>query len=137
MAYGYTYEGVITSLNNNEIFVFGSNKAGRHGKGAALTAYNFFGAIYGKGKGIMGNSYAIPTKDENLNPLSYDEIYSYVTEFISFAKENPQLNFYVTKIGCGLASLDESKILIMFKECKTTPNVHLPKEWVDCLKNNL
>ena len=38
---------MITQLEPNQIFVFGSNTQGRHGKGAALTAKNKFGAVYG------------------------------------------------------------------------------------------
>jgi hypothetical protein len=68
-----------------EIFVFGSNLAGRHGKGAALTAYKTYGAIYGQGIGLQGDSYAIPTKDEKINTLPLSKIKKYVEQFIKFA----------------------------------------------------
>lgn len=57
------YEGVVTELTDNQIFVFGSNTQGRHGKGAALTAKEKFGAVYGQASGLQGKSYAIVTKD--------------------------------------------------------------------------
>jgi len=97
------------------IFVFGSNLAGRHGKGAALTARQLHSAQYGVGKGRTGNSYAIPTKDANLRTLPIEEIQEYISEFIVYAKENPDLHFYVTRIGCGLAGYTETQIKPMFE----------------------
>lgn len=112
---------------HSEIFVFGSNLAGRHGKGAALTAYRQYGAIYGQGHGLQGNSYAIPTKDENLKTLPLHKIVKYVDQFIRFAKLNPDLKFKVTAIGTGLAGYDESDIAPMFA---TAPeNCILPVGW--------
>ena len=90
-------------LPSMDIFVFGSNLAGRHGRGAALFAVKHHGAIYGCGVGIQGNAYAIPTKDENLRVLPLDIIQLYIDEFIQFAYEHPEMEFNVTKIGCGLA----------------------------------
>lgn len=95
-------------------FVFGSNRAGRHGKGAALQAKTFWGAINGQGQGPQGCSYAIPTKDENLNPLSLREIGIEVGKFLDFAYDYPDITFLVTKIGCGLAGNDEADIRPMF-----------------------
>jgi hypothetical protein len=85
------------------IFVFGSNLAGRHGKGAALTARQQHGAIYGQGFGIQGHSYAIPTKDEQLRVLPLDRIDEYIRHFITDAVAHPELHFNITRIGCGLA----------------------------------
>ncbi|WP_212745032.1 hypothetical protein [Hydrogenophaga sp. 2FB] len=96
------------------VFVFGSNLAGRHGKGAAKDARLFYGAIYGKGVGMHGNSYAIPTKDEQLNVLQLSEIAVHVTDFLDFARRNPQLQFNVTKVGCGLAGYLPEQIGPMF-----------------------
>ncbi len=70
---------------NDAIFVFGSNLAGRHGKGAALAALRNHGAIYGQPVGLQGQSYAIPTKDQQLRPLSLSTIRISVEIFISFA----------------------------------------------------
>lgn len=109
------------------IFVFGSNLAGRHGKGAALTAYKQHGAVYGQGYGLQGNSFAIPTKDETLKTLSLSRIKKYVDSFISYAKLNPDLKFQVTRIGCGLAGYDDSDIAPMFKHAPD--NCILPVGW--------
>lgn len=67
------------------IFVFGSNLAGRHGKGAALFARRNHGAIYGQGVGRQGNSYAIPTKDAKLRTLPLVTIHEHVGDFIVYA----------------------------------------------------
>lgn len=109
------------------IFVFGSNLAGRHGKGAALHAIKHEGAIYGKGFGFQGTSYAIPTKDENLKTLPLNVIMSYVHAFISDASAHPHLTFLVTKIGCGLAGYKEDDIKPMFK--RAPKNCILPDGW--------
>lgn len=107
-----------------EIFVFGSNLAGRHGKGAALYARQHHGAIYGNGHGIQGNSYAIPTKDENLRTLPLDFIAAYVQRFLKFARRHPEWTFKVTAIGTGLAGYNPEQIAPMFRPCPE--NVILP-----------
>lgn len=108
------------------IFVFGSNLAGRHGKGAALYAKNFHGAKYGVGVGRTGNSYAIPTKDERIRTLPLAQIAKYVAEFLDYAREHQHLEFEVTKIGCGLAGYSEHEIKPMFSNAPI--NCHLP-DW--------
>lgn len=110
-----------------EIFVFGSNLAGRHGKGAALFAKEHHGAIYGKGWGRQGNSYGIPTKGWKLEVLPLTEIEKYVIIFLQYAMENPELEFKVTAIGCGLAGYLPEEIAPFFKN--VPKNVHLPKEF--------
>jgi len=111
------------------IFVFGSNLAGRHGKGAALIAYQEYGAKYGKKgrKGKHGQSYAIPTKDSNLQPLPLSRIAYYVGQFIHYAANHKKLVFYVTRIGCGLAGYKPKQIAPMFKLAGS--NVLLPSEF--------
>lgn len=109
------------------IFVFGSNLAGRHGKGAALHARESYGAQYGIGVGRTGNSYAIPTKDEHLNPLPLVEIETFVSGFLDYASLHPELEFAVTKIGCGLAGYKEHEIKPMFKGAPL--NCRLPEGW--------
>lgn len=109
------------------IFVFGSNLAGRHGKGAAAHASKHYGAAYGVGSGRTGCSYAIPTKDENLKTLPLEEIREEVIAFLEYAKDNTELVFLVTKIGCGLAGYAEKDIKPMF--AKATDNCRLPKGW--------
>ena len=112
---------------HNTIFVFGSNEAGRHGKGAALHARLQHGAIYGQGRGLQGRSYAIPTKDAQLHSRSLPDIAKDVHEFILFARMRPDLNFQVTRIGCGLAGYSDSDIAPMFKNSPT--NCILPHGW--------
>ena len=111
-----------------QIFVFGSNLAGRHGKGAALEARQKHGAIYGQGIGLQGCSYGIPTKDENIRTLPLNEIHDYVDEFIEFASMRPDLQFNVTRIGCGLAGYQDKDIAPMFKDAPS--NCVLPESWV-------
>jgi hypothetical protein len=107
------------------VFVFGSNLAGRHGKGAALWARQHRGAIYGRGVGLQGNSYAIPTKDQQLRVLPLDAIHPYVGEFVDFARSRPDLSFELTPIGCGLAGYRPEQIAPMFSGAPT--NVILPE----------
>lgn len=109
------------------IFVFGSNLAGRHGKGAALFAREHHGAQYGVGVGRTVNSYAIPTKGFNMRPLSLEQIYAHVQEFIRYAEVNPDLEFQVTRVGCGLAGYTDEQIGPMFITAPS--NCHLPDEW--------
>lgn len=113
------------------IFVFGSNLAGRHGKGAALTARIQHGAINGFGIGRVGNSYAIPTKDERIRTLSLERIHQYVHQFITYASTHPELEFNVTAIGCGLAGYQPSDIAPMFKSAP--PNCSLPESFKSVL----
>ena len=133
--------GFITDLEYNDIFVFGSNTSGRHGKGAAKLACRW-GARYGKGVGLWGRTYAIPTKPDNLSrTLSTKEIAKYVESFIDYATEHQKLNFLVTEIGCGLAGLKPDDVAPMFIRAIHLPNVHLPKRfWIAIekkLKRNL
>lgn len=110
-----------------EIFVFGSNLAGRHGAGAAKAAHRFYGAIYGQGIGLQGDSYAIPTKDEKIQTLPLPQIHLHVLDFIEFAKQRSDLRFIVTRIGCGLAGYTDDQIAPFFR---TAPeNVTLPEGW--------
>ena len=100
--------------NPDGVFVFGSNLAGRHGKGAALDAKNTYGAVQGVGKGLTGRSYALPTKGEKLEKLELEDIKYYVDEFIDFAEKNPNKTFYVTSFGTGLAGNKVEDIATMF-----------------------
>ena len=109
------------------IFVFGSNLAGRHGKGAALHARKHHGAVYGCGQGHTGDAYAIPTKDENLRTLPLHRIKQYVAMFVEYARMHPQWKFKVTAIGTGLAGYRHEQIAPMFKGAPS--NCVLPDEW--------
>lgn len=99
---------------NNEVFVFGSNLAGIHGAGAAKFAYKKLGARWGKGHGHYGDSYALPTKDSHIKTLSLDQIAMFVGAFIVFAINHPNLTFKVTRVGCGLAGIDDDVMAAMF-----------------------
>lgn len=112
-----------------EIFVFGSNLAGRHGKGAALYARQHHGAIYGRGVGIQGDSYAIPTKDRNIVTLPLRDIRGYVNAFISFACRHQEMTFNLTAIGCGLAGYKPADIAPMFAHAPS--NVRKPVEFME------
>jgi hypothetical protein len=111
----------------NAIFVFGSNLAGRHGKGAALVAKNKYGAVPGVGMGIQGRSWAIPTKDGHLNVLPPAVIRVYVDRMLTVAQSSPALVFVVTKVGCGLAGYSEEEIKPFFKNAPA--NCELPIGW--------
>lgn len=113
------------------IFVFGSNLAGRHGKGAALFARKFHGAIYGQGEGLQGNSYGIPTKDANIQTLGLEWIGYYVLRFLAFAEAHPGMTFQVTPIGCGFAGYRPEDIAPFFRDAPI--NCILPIEFVRVL----
>lgn len=114
------------------VFVFGSNLAGRHGKGAALWARQHRGAIYGQGCGLQGNSYAIPTKGHNLETLTLPTIWSFVQEFLMFADKYHMRRFQLTPIGCGLAGYRHEDIAPMFADAPV--NVELPDEFKTALR---
>ena len=118
--------------NDTVYFVFGSNLAGRHGKGAAFDACQYWGAEYGKGEGFQGSSYALPTKDENLKPLSKDQIKENYITFMGLASNMRFSIFLLTPCGCGLAGLDRVEMLRwLYKEVNIPYNVVLTKEWFD------
>lgn len=119
----------VTELKRNELFVFGSNLAGRHGAGAALLAYRKFGATYGKGYGRFSKSFAIPTKDKQLKTRSLFQIAFDVASFIRFAELNGHLTFLVTEIGCGLAGYKPVQIAPLFRRAIFVHNIHLPKSF--------
>ena len=119
----------INSLEKNEIFVFGSNLQGMHGGGAARVAHEKFGAVWGEGIGLQGQSYAIPTMHGGV-----DAIAPYVNDFIAFAKEHPELKFLVTEIGCGIAGFRISEMAPLFKEALDITNIYLPQRFVEELE---
>lgn len=125
----YTPEA-ISSLKADEVFVFGSNLDGRHGGGAARAAMNKFGAIWGQGIGLQGQSYAIPSMQGGVATIK-----PYVDQFIAFAQEHTELFFYVTRIGCGIAGFKDRDIAPLFKEAMGMSNVCLPESFVEENKN--
>ena len=119
----------IDSLKENEIFVFGSNLAGMHGGGAARIARLHFGAIMGKGVGLQGQSYAIPTMQGGV-----ETIRPYVDDFIDYAKHHPDLHFLVTPIGCGIAGFEAEDIAPLFKKAKEMKNISLPESFWEVIE---
>lgn len=117
---------------SREIFVFGSNLAGRHGKGAALYARCHHGAIYGQGEGLQGDSYALPTKDASLRAIPLPILRGYVNSFLQFARDRSDLTFRLTPIGCGLAGYRPEQIAPMF--LPVPANVILPDEFKAVLR---
>ncbi len=111
------------------VFVFGSNLAGRHGKGAALHALKHYGAKYYVGVGRTGNAYAVPTKDHLLKVLTLDEIGRHLADFITYAKEHPEDIFMLTPIGTGLAGYSREQIYSLLKQFDVPSNVLFTKEW--------
>ena len=127
----------ITKLLDNQIFVFGSNESGRHGKGAAKTAMKW-GAKYGQAEGLQGRTYAIPTVNSSISyHLKVEKIEFYVDRFIEFARNSPNLHFLVTEIGCGLAGMNHKQIAPLFKEATGLTNVSLPKKFIRIIQGDL
>ncbi|MDE5928014.1 hypothetical protein [Xylanibacter rodentium] len=128
MSLRYTPEN-ITSLDRDEIFVFGSNLQGLHHGGAARVAHERFGAIMGQGVGLQGQSYAIPTMQGGVETIK-----PYVDDFIELAREWDQTTFLVTRIGCGIAGFTDEQIAPLFAEALKLYNVVLPKSFVDVIR---
>lgn len=118
----------ITELQPGEIFVFGSNLEGHHGGGAALLAWKKWGAIWGQGTGLQGQTYGIPTMHGGP-----DRIKPYVDEFISFARQHPELTFLVTEVGCGIAGFRPAEITPLFRDAVDVENIHLPQRFWEVL----
>lgn len=124
----------IDKLEDNQIFVFGSNQSGIHGAGAAKQALKKFGAIYGQGFGFQGKSFAIPTKDHYIQTLPLYLIDYFVDRFLQIAKVHKNnYEFLVTEIGCGLAGYKVEDIAPMFKDAPN--NVLLPESFINYLNN--
>ncbi|MBP5483215.1 MAG: hypothetical protein J6X99_02990 [Bacteroidales bacterium] len=118
----------ISELKADEVFVFGSNLEGMHGGGAAWVAFRKFGAVMGCGVGLRGQSYAIPTMQGGVETIK-----PYVDEFVSFASEHPELFFFVTRIGCGIAGFRDKDIAPLFAGAIGLDNVCLPESFVKAL----
>ena len=111
------------------VFVFGSNLAGRHGKGAALEAAQYWGAQYGVGEGRTGNAYALPTKDARLRTLPLPEIEQAYVRFSKYAMRNPDVQFLLTPAGSGLAGYTLDEIKPFVRNCAYWRNVWLTGDW--------
>lgn len=119
----------ISKLRENEIFVFGSNLNGYHAGGAARVAIDKFGAVWGQGVGLQGQSYAIPTMQGGVETIK-----PYVDEFYRFAVKHPEYKFLVTRIGCGIAGFTPEEIAPLFTSAVELNNVVLPKDFVAVIK---
>ena len=119
----------VNVLADGEIFVFGSNFQGRHMGGAARIAKEKFGAVWGIGEGLQGQTYAIPTMEglDNLKPA--------VERFTSFARQHQELKFFVTAIGCGIAGYQADEIAPMFLDAAYLPNIYLPLSFWKVIMN--
>jgi hypothetical protein len=119
----------IDKLNENEIFVFGSNIRGFHGGGAAKIAMQW-GAVWGQGVGMQGQTYAIPTMQGGVETIK-----PYVDEFLLFAQAHSELKFLVTEIGCGIAGFTVEEIAPLFKKAvsEDMDNVYLPRSFYEVL----
>ena len=128
-----TITGMITRLEPNEVFVFGSNLGGRHGAGAARLAREW-GAVWGNPVGLQGRTYAIPTVDASVrNTLSLEEIRPYADEFIQFARLHPELTFLLTDVGCGLAGLRADEVAPLFREALNLTNIRIHHKFMAVL----
>ena len=113
----------------SKIFVFGSNRQGRHGKGSALEARLQWGAKYGQAEGLQGNSYGIITKElrHDYPSVTLNEVKQGVDKFLTFAKDHPEHEFIVVAIGCSLAGFKYEQIKPLFKDtpknCWIHPNI--------------
>lgn len=126
----------IDKLEDDEVFVFGSNTEGMHAGGAARMAMNL-GAVYGKAFGLQGKTFAIPTVDYTRSgKMSIDEIKKYVDEFLDFTIKNKDKKFLVTEIGCGIAGFKVSEIAPLFRKALEYSNVYLPERFINYLKEN-
>ena len=114
----------ITELQPNEIFVFGSNLQGYHGGGAARLAMNKWGAIWGQGIGLQGQTYAIPTMQGGV-----ETIRPQVDQFIKVAQNDPEHIYLVTEIGCGIAGFQPEEIAPLFAKAVNVTNIWLPRNF--------
>ena len=114
---------------NRTIFVFGSNLAGRHGKGAAFYARQHHGAEYGVGEGLTGDSYALPTKGRNLETRSLSEIQDSLHTLAHHACKNPAFEYALTPIGCGLAGYKQEQIIELVRNVNMPSNVYFTAQW--------
>lgn len=117
----------ITSLKENELFVFGSNLAGKHIGGAARQAKEMFGAIDGCGEGLTGKSYAFPTLTENFEKVTHEQLIDSVSRLYRCCEENKDKVFLLTKVGCGIAGFEEEYIKYLF--LNSPKNLILPDDW--------
>jgi hypothetical protein len=118
---------LVSGLEPGEVFVFGSNIHGMHMGGAARVALERFGAVWGVGEGLQGQSYALPTME------GIDNLVKAVDRFIIFARQHPELRFLVTAVGCGIAGYTPEQVAPFFKPAIDLQNVYLPQSFWDII----
>lgn len=133
MIYQYYQEIKDYNFSDNQILVFGCHELGKHYSGYAQTALHHFGAKLGQGEGRQGQSYGIPTIAENGKVLDLDVIHNYINNFKQYAKNNPNLEFYLTEIGCGFANFNVNQIGPLFKNSST--NIYFPRSFIPFLED--
>lgn len=106
----------IEDLHPNEVFVFGSNANGNHYGGAANLAYQRFGAVWGVGEGLRGNSYALPTLNRSMERVSLGALKQAFKHLFQEIDLNPELCFLLTKVGCGIAGYTVKEVARAFWE---------------------
>lgn len=108
------------------IFVFGSNTEGRHGKGAAKEALDYWGAKYGQARGLQGNSYAIVTKSLKLGKRSVTlkSIESQVERLNRVVLQNPDCVFIISPLGTSLAGFTVDEIKGIFNKFQWAENTY-------------
>ena len=87
-------------------------------------AYRKWGAVWGQGTGLQGQTYGIPTMHGGV-----EAIRPYVDEFIAFAKAHPEYTFLVTEIGCGIAGFKPEEIAPLFRDAISVGNICLPERF--------
>ena len=116
---------------SNMVFVFGSNRSGIHGAGAAYQAHRFKRAEWGVGEGPTGSCYALPTKGYNITEISLDDVAYNIQTFVIYAQNNPHDNFQVTQVGCGLGGFTKEQIAPLF--IFAPENCYFDKAWKDLM----
>lgn len=122
-----SYSGYLTRLKKNEVIIVGTNANGLHFGGAARQAFDNFGLEWGVSEGLSGKAYAFPTLDMDMKPVSNTELKASRLKLYRCANEHPELTFYLTKVGCGIAGMDEVRVKKLFKNAPE--NVMRPEGW--------
>lgn len=117
----------ITELEPNEIFIFGSNLAGEHAGGAAKIAHEKFGAEWGIGEGLSGQTYAYPTLERDYHKRGVRGLEAARDRLAATARALPEKTFLLTKVGCGIAGYDEDEIKALFSDMPS--NIVKPLGW--------
>jgi hypothetical protein len=114
-----------------DIFVFGSNLSGNHTGGAARYAHEKRGAVMGVGEGLTGECYALPTVGEDFHTMTLAKVKEHVNTFLKVANRRDDLDFQVTRVGCGIAGFKDADIAPLFADAP--PNCSFDEKWEEFL----